>query len=82
MGMGIFDRLYTSANDNISDITALLRDFNKTDYDVDLADIDKSDTQYKEVQVDLRSQKKSLTDRKKELTTQTFKLTKMETRKD
>jgi DNA repair exonuclease SbcCD ATPase subunit len=76
MGMGIFDRLYTSANDNISDITALLRDFNKTDYDVDLADIDKSDTQYKEVQVDLRSQKKSLTDRKKELTTQTFKLTK------
>jgi len=76
MGMGIFDRLYTGANDNISDITALLRDFNKTDYDVDLADIDKSDTQYKEVQVDLRSQKKSLTDRKKELTTQTFKLTK------
>ena len=76
MGMGIFDRLYTGANDNISDITALLRDFNKTDYDVDLADIDKSDIQYKEVQVDLRSQKKSLTDRKKELTTQTFKLTK------
>tara|TARA_R110001592_G_scaffold195669_1_gene443326 strand:- start:13538 stop:16687 length:3150 start_codon:yes stop_codon:yes gene_type:complete len=76
MGMGIFDRLYTGANENISDITALLRDFNKTDYDVDLAEIDKGDVQYKEVQVDLRSQKKSLTDRKKELTTQTFKLTK------
>ena len=76
MGMGIFDRLYTSANDNISDISAILRDFNKTNYDVDLAEIDKSDIQYKEVQVDLRSQKKTLTDRKKELTTQTFKLTK------
>ena len=76
MGMGIFDRLYTAANENISDITALLRDFNKTDYDVDLAEIDKGDIQYKEVQVDLRSQKKTLTDRKKELTTQTFKLTK------
>ena len=76
MGMGIFDRLYTNANENISDISAILRDFNKTNYDVDLADIDKGDAQYKEVQVDLRSQKKSLTDRKKELTTQTFKLTK------
>ena len=76
MGMGIFDRLYTSANDNISDISAILRDFNKTNYDVDLAEIDKSAIQYKEVQVDLRSQKKTLTDRKKELTTQTFKLTK------
>ena len=76
MGMGIFDRLYTNANENISDISAILRDFNKTNYDVDLADIDKGDAQYKEVQIDLRSQKKSLTDRKKELTTQTFKLTK------
>ena len=76
MGMGIFDRLYTAANENISDITALLRDFNKTDYDVDLADIDRSDSQYKEVQIDLRSQKKSLTDRKRELTKQTFQLTK------
>ena len=76
MGMGVFDQLYTAANENISDVSAILRDFNKTDYDVDLADIDKSDTQYKEVQVDLRSQKKTLTDRKKELTSQTFKLTK------
>ena len=47
MGMGVFDQLYTAANENVSDISAILRDFNKTDYDTDLAEIEKSDKQYK-----------------------------------
>ena len=76
MGMGVFDQLYTAANENVSDISAILRDFNKTDYDTDLADIEKSDKQYKDVQKDLRSQKKTLTNRQKELSDQVFKLTK------
>jgi DNA repair exonuclease SbcCD ATPase subunit len=76
MGMGVFDQLYTAANENVSDISAILRDFNKTDYDIDLADIEKSDTQYKVVQKDLRSQKKTLTNRQKELSDQVFGLTK------
>ena len=76
MGMGVFDQLYTAANENVSDISAILRDFNKTDYDTDLADIEKSDKQYKEVQKDLRSQKKTLNTRKKELSDQVFGLTK------
>jgi exonuclease SbcC len=76
MGMGVFDQLYTAANENVSDISAILRDFNKTDYDTDLADIEKSDKQYKDVQKDLRSQKKTLTNRKKELSDQVFGLTK------
>ena len=41
MGMGIFDQLYTLAHEEISDISAILKDFIKTDYDVDLADIEK-----------------------------------------
>ena len=76
MGMGVFDQLYTAANENVSDISAILRDFNKTDYDTDLAEIEKSDTQYKVVQKDLRSQKKTLTNRQKELSDQVFGLTK------
>ena len=76
MGMGVFDQLYTAANENVSDISAILRDFNKTDYDTDLAEIEKSDKQYKEVQKDLRSQKKTLNTRKKELSDQVFGLTK------
>jgi exonuclease SbcC len=76
MGMGVFDQLYTAANENVSDISAILRDFNKTDYDTDLADIEKSDKQYKEVQKDLRSQKRTLTTRKREFTDQTLNLTK------
>ena len=76
MGMGVFDQLYTAANENVSDISAILRDFNKTDYDTDLAEIEKGDKQYKDVQKDLRSQKKTLTNRQKELSDQVFKLTK------
>ena len=76
MGMGIFDQLYTLAHEEISDISAILKDFRKTDYDVDLSEIEKNDTQYKLVQKDLRSQKRTLTTRKRELTDQTLNLTK------
>ena len=76
MGMGIFDQLYTLAHEEISDISAILKDFRKTDYDVDLSEIEKNDTRYKIVQKDLRSQKKTLITRKRELTDQTLNLTK------
>lgn len=76
MGMGIFDQLYTVANENVSDISAILKDFNKTDYDVELSDIEKSDIQYKDVRKDLKSQKKTLTNRRKELNEQILGLTK------
>ena len=76
MGMGIFDQLYTLAHEEMFDISAVLKDFRKTDYDVDLADIEKNDNQYKIVQKDLRSQKGTLITRKRELTDQTLNLTK------
>jgi len=43
---------------------------------VDLSEIEKNDIQYKLVQKDLRSQKRTLTTRKRELTDQTLNLTK------
>jgi exonuclease SbcC len=74
--MGIFDKLYTRASEEMSDVSAVLRSFNKTDYDVELSDIEKQDAQYKEVQKDLRSQKKTLADRKKEINSQVIDLVK------
>ena len=41
MGIGIFDKLYTMANQDISDISAILKDFKKTDYDRQLSDTQK-----------------------------------------
>jgi len=76
MGLSAFDSLYTLANDEMSDISAVLRDFNKTNYDVELADIEKDNTQYNEVRRDLKSQKKTLTTRRTELSEQILGLTK------
>ena len=36
MGMGIFDLLYTRKSEEINEVSAL-RNFNRTDYDVELA---------------------------------------------
>ena len=76
MGMGVFDLLYTRALEEINEVSAVLRNFNRTDYDVELSDIEKQTTHHKEVQSDLRSQKKTLTDREKDLSNQVIQMTK------
>ena len=76
MGMGVFDLLYTRALEEINQVSAVLRNFNKTDYDVELSDIEKETKHHKEVQKDLRSQKKTLTDREKDLSNQVIQMTK------
>ena len=40
MGLGVFDRLYTLANEEISEVQAVLRNFSKTNYDEQLADVE------------------------------------------
>ena len=42
MGLGVFDRLYTLANEEISEVQAVLRNFSKTNYDEQLADVETS----------------------------------------
>ena len=39
MGISIFDKLWTTANSEISEVSAVLRDFAKTDYDKELTDV-------------------------------------------
>ena len=76
MGMGIFDLLYTRASEEINEVSAILRNFNRTDYDVELADLEKQNKQYEQVQSDLRNQKKSLTDRRTDFSNQVIQMTK------
>jgi len=76
MGMGIFDLLYTRASEEINEVSAILRNFNRTDYDVELADLEKQNKQYEQVQTDLRNQKKSLTDRRTDFSNQVIQMTK------
>ena len=40
MGLGVFDKLYTLANEEISEVQAVLRNFSKTNYDEQLADVE------------------------------------------
>ena len=61
----------TQESEEINEVS-VLRNFNRTDYDVEL-DLEKQNKQYKEVQKDLRSQKKVLTDRKKNSVIKSFK---------
>ena len=58
MGMGIFDLLYTRASEEINEVSAVLRNFNRTDYDVEL-DLEKQNEQYKEVQKRFKRPKES-----------------------
>ena len=56
MGLGVFDKLYTLANEEISEVQAVLRNFSKTNYDEQLADV--------ETNIDVLSD--NLKDRRKE----------------
>ena len=52
MGLGVFDELYVLANQEVNEIQAILKEFEKSDYDVELSDIDKETKQYKKDLVD------------------------------
>ena len=55
MGLGVFDRLYTLANEEISEVQAVLRNFSKTNYDEQLADVE---TSISELSNDLKDKRK------------------------
>jgi len=47
MGLGVFDELYILANQEVNEIQAILKEFEKSDYDLELSDIEKETKQYK-----------------------------------
>ena len=75
MGTNIFDTLYQSANDKISETQTLLRDFNKIDYGKMLADLQKETTILEVKQTDLLSKKDDETKIHNDLNSQIINLT-------
>ena len=71
MGLGVFDELYVLANQEVNEIQAILKEFEKSDYDVELSDIDKETKRYKkdlvEVEKNIIDLEKDLTDKEQEL---------------
>ena len=65
MGLGVFDELYVLANQEVNEIQAILKEFEKSDYDVELSDIDKETKRYNK---DLDSTEDSIDKLEKEIT--------------
>ena len=76
MGTDIFDSLYQSANDKISETQTLLRDFNKVDYSKNLAELQKQTTLLQVKQTDLLSKKEKQVEKQNKLNTKIINLTK------
>ena len=75
MGTDIFDSLYQSANDKISETQTLLRDFNKIDYGKMLADLQKETTISEVKQTNLLTKKDNETKTYNDLNSQIINLT-------
>ena len=76
MGTDIFDSLYQSANDKISETQTLLRDFSKVDYSKNLAELQKQTTLLQVKQTDLLSKKEKQVEKQNKLNTKIINLTK------
>ena len=76
MGTDIFDSLYQSANDKISETQTLLRDFSKVDYSKNLAELQKQTTLLQVKQTDLLSKKEIQVEKQNKLNNKIINLTK------
>jgi len=76
MGTDIFDSLYQSANDKISETQTLLKDFSKVDYSKNLAELQKQTTLLQVKQTDLLSKKEKQVEKQNKLNNKIIKLTK------
>ena len=76
MGTDIFDSLYQSANDKISETQTLLRDFSKVDYSKNLAELQKQTTLLQVKQTDLLSKKEKQVEKQNKLNNKIINLTK------
>ena len=76
MGTDIFDSLYQSANDKISETQTLLKDFSKVDYSKNLAELQKQTTLLQVKQTDLLSKKEKQVEKQNKLNNKIINLTK------
>ena len=76
MGLEIFDKLWVSATEEIRDVSAVLKNFKKNDWERDLADIKEQKTEFKKTHKKLLSEKDEIQSKKKLVESQIITLTK------
>ena len=65
MGLEIFDKLWTTASDEIKDVAAVLKNFKENDWEKELGEIKEQKKQFKEVHTDLLNERKEIQSKKK-----------------
>ena len=65
MGLEVFDKLWQAASEEIKDVSAVLRDFKKNDWERELSEIKDKKVQYKEEKKSLEKDKDELQTKKK-----------------
>ena len=65
MGLEIFDKLWVSATEEIRDVSAVLKNFKKNDWERDLADIKEQKEEFKKTHKELLSEKDEIQSKKK-----------------
>ena len=76
MGLEIFDKLWVSATEEIRDVSAVLKNFKKNDWERDLADIKEQKTEFKKTHKKLLSEKDEIQSKKKLVESKIITLTK------
>jgi len=65
MGLEIFDKLWTTASDEIKDVAAVLKNFKENDWERELAEIKEQKKQFKTVHTELLNERKEIQSKKK-----------------
>jgi len=76
MGIGIFDQLYMLAHEDISEVSAILKDFKKRDYGLELSDINKNLLILNKVESKLLVEKGNISGEESQLNVDILELTK------
>ena len=76
MGLEIFDKLWVSATEEIRDVSAVLKNFKKNDWEKDLADIKEQKEEFKKTHKELLNEKDEIQSKKKLVESQIITLTK------
>ena len=76
MGLEIFDKLWTSAQDEIKDVSAVLRSFKSNNWEVDLHDIKSGENELQERELESTKELTEVQDKKKSVEGSIINLTK------
>ena len=76
MGLEIFDKLWTSASEEIKDVSAILKDFKSNNWEIELSEIKENEKDFKEDKSKLSNELKEIQNRKKSVESNIINLTK------